>query len=62
MDYGEVEGDEIPGEKPDVVVVEPVVVGLVEVVVNVVWEDDSVGKGPADEADVDDGENDGEGA
>ena len=58
-DCGEAEGDEFPGEERDVVVVEPVV--IVVDVVDVVW-DDSVGEGPADEADADDGEDDGEGA
>lgn len=59
---GEAEGDEFPGEEPDVVAVGPVVVGVVVAVVDVVWEGDLVGQGPADEADADDGEDDCEGA
>ena len=42
-DYGEAEGDEFPGEGQEVAVVGPVVVGVVEVSVDVVWEDDLVG-------------------
>ena len=61
-DDGEAEGDEFPGEKPDVGVVVPVVVGVVGDVVDVVWGDELVAQGPADEADADDGEDDGDGA
>lgn len=58
---GEAEGDEFPGQEPDVVAVGPVVVGVVVVVVDVVREDDLVGQRPADEADADEGEDDGQG-
>ena len=42
-DYGEAEADKLPREEPDVAVVGPVVVGVVVIVVDVVWEDDLVG-------------------
>ena len=65
-DDGEAEGDEFPGEEPEVAVIRIVIVVEVEVVivvvVDVVWGDDSVGQRIANETDANEGENDGEGA
>ena len=65
-EHGEAARDEFPREEPEVViVVGPVVVVVGEVVVvgDVGWEEtDLVGQRPADEADGDEGEDDGEGA